>query len=221
MKLNMNEISPKDPRLSVFLTNMEDRGLDNYRKRVYMSALTADVLPLYDEKIDTFLDQIYSLFVTYGKPVMSSFRSSLVIFFLDIHLSYGNHPDYVIEYFTNFIDVVGFGDPRRPGRDKIVMKGYKTLDAIKAYFYERNQIVKSTQDKSCIIYHWHLAGLDTKGLVMEAVHNIVAFSQFNNILYLLVSDRISRSATPTRIVKYDFLKRYRDATTDSKRLNVV
>lgn len=178
--LDMATIDPKDPQLSVFLTNLEDRGNDNYRKKVYMTALTTNIMENYSEKIDIFLNETLAGFITYGKPVLSSFKTSLINFFLAIHIGYDQYPDYVFKYFETFIDIIGFGDPNRPGRDEAMIFGNSVVGKVREYFATRNNIIKDSGDKTTLLHYWHQAGLAAEGLVMEAIHNIIAFSQFNN-----------------------------------------
>lgn len=46
--------------------NYKDRGFDNYRKKIYMSALTCEQLPYYDEKTNSFLNEFYTAIVSNG-----------------------------------------------------------------------------------------------------------------------------------------------------------
>lgn len=221
--IDMFTIKPDDPNLSVFITNLRDRGPDNYRKKIYMSAITCDKMQYYQEKINTFLNEFYAQITTYSRPVLSSFRRSLLKFFLAMHVGYDDYPDYVIKYFENFIDIVGYGDPRHPHRDEVMIWGYKNIDKVREYFSKRNEIIKQTQDKTSIIYHWYQAGLDPEGLVMEAIHNIVAFSQFNNVVYLIINDKYNGTRVPFNpgYIKYDFLTKFKRASDDTERLDLV
>lgn len=223
MGIDMFTVSPDDPRLTVFITNLRDRGPDNYRKKVYMWALTCEKMGLYKEKVDTFLNEFYSQITTYSQPVLSAFRKSLLRFFLAMHVGYDDYPDYVLEYFNIFIDIVGFGDPNRPGRNEAMIWGRKTVPLVREYFAKRNEIIKETQDKTSIMFHWFEAGLDPQGLVMEAIHNIIAFSQFNNVVYLLINDKYNGTQVPPPVnnIKYDFFTRFKQALTDSQRLDVI
>lgn len=221
--LDMATINPADPQLSVFLTNLDNRGPDNYRKKVYMSALTCNILSNYDEKINSFLNEIYADFVTYSRPVLSSFKNALIKFFLAIHLGYDDYPDYVVEYFRVFVDIIGFGDPNRPGRDEAMIWGNQNVPKVREYFKQRNDIINAEADEKTIMYHWHLAGLAPEGLVMEAIHNIIAFSQYNNVLFLVINDKYNGTPVPfpPGSISYDFFTKFSAAGTQTDQLNVI
>lgn len=226
MNVDMLNVSPSDPLLSVFLTNFEDRGDDNYRKRVYMSALTMAQLPLYKEKTDSFINEFFAAITTYERPVLSAFRESLIRYFLSIHVGVDDYPQEIVDYFNIFVDVVGFGDPNRPGRDDAMIFGNVTTPAVRSYFASRVTRIIETDDKSTMIYHWHRGGLDNDGIVMEAIHNIIAFSQFNNLVYLAIRDKISGTPVPSPplpvpAISYDFFGKMLTAPTENEKLNVV
>jgi hypothetical protein len=197
LDIDMFTIPSNSPELTIFIKNFQDRGYQNYLKKVYMSALTSDKMQYYEAKIDTMLNVAFTKFTVNQEPVVSAFKDVLIKFFLDIHIGHDIYPDYVIEYFRNFIDVVGFGDPNRPGRNEIMLRGNQLAPSVKAYFRQRNDIVVATNDKTSIAYYWNLAGLPIESLLIECVHNIVAFSQYNNTLYRLIADKLWAGTDPS------------------------
>jgi hypothetical protein len=218
MGLDMRTISPSDPNLSVFLTDLENRGPNNYRKKVYMNAITSDRFKHYDEKIQKFVNTAYSNVTTYNLPVLSSFKKELINFFLAIHIGYDVYPDYVVKYFETF----GYGDPDRPGRDAAMLFGYENVDKVRAYFFERLQKILDAGDESTFLYWWAQAGMDYEANVMEAIHNTVAFPQFNNFLYLVIKAKLLGLGTiPGQLVRYDFLAKFKEAPTESAKIDVV
>lgn len=226
MNVDMLNTPSNSPLLSVFLTNFEDRGDDNYRKRVYMSALTMTQLANYKEKTDNFINEFFASITTYERPVLSSFRESLIRYFLATHVGYDDYPQEVLDYFNVFVDVVGFGDPNSPGRDDAMIFGHVTTPAVRSYFASRTTHIIETGDASTMIYHWHRAGLGNDGIVMEAIHNIIAYSQFNNLTYLIIKDKISGTAVPSPpfpvpAISYDFFGKMLAAPNDNEKLNVV
>lgn len=226
MDVDMLSTPSNSPLLSVFLTNFEDRGDDNYRKRVYMSALTLSQLPYYKEKTDSFVNEVFAAITTYEKPVLSAFRDALIRYFLATHVGYDDYPQEVLDYFNIFVDVVGFGDPNRPGRDDAMIFGKVTTPAVRSYFASRVTEIVAAGDTSTMIYHWHKAGLNNDGIVMEAIHNIIAYSQFNNLIYLIIKDKISGTAVPSPpfpvpTLTYDFFGKMLAAPTENEKLNVV
>jgi hypothetical protein len=190
-------ILPKAESWTLFLTNFEDRGysgeidapewmIANYQKKVYMNALSLDKLQFYIPKIEQFVNNSFSDVTTYGKPLTSSFEENLILFFLRIHIGNQDYPDYVIKWFSDFITFVGIGDASNPERSQLLMYGNTTSPKIFDYFEEKNIEVISNGDKTSIAYWWSQAGLSAKALVFECVHNIVAFSQFTNVIYSTV-----------------------------------
>jgi hypothetical protein len=194
-------IPENSPELTIFLKNFQNRGCpvggQNYLKKQYMSALSCDKMPKYKAKIDTFLNEVLTKITVGNEPVLSAFKDSLLKFFLAIHVGYDDYPEVVIKYFSLFLDIIGFGDPDRPGRDDAMIFGNTNVSTVKEYFAHRNTIIQHEKDETCIIYYWGLAGLPQQSLVIEAVHNIVAFSQFNNTLYLLISDKLWSGSAPS------------------------
>lgn len=176
MGLDAFDINPDDPRLTIFVTNLRDHGPDNYRKKIYMSAVTIDKMKYYKEKIESFLNEFYAQITAYSNPVLGAFRKAFLKFFLAIHVGYDEYPEYVIKYFDNFIDIIGYADITRPDTIQNLTWGHNIAPQVHEYFMKRYEIIKQTQDITSIIFHWHEAGLDCQGLVMEAIHNIVAFS---------------------------------------------
>lgn len=188
--VDMFTVEPNSPTITIFIKNFLDRGYQNYLKKVYMFALRCENMPYYAEKIDTMLNEAYSAFVVERQPVISSFKDILVRFFLAMHVGYDNYPPEIIEYFKGFIDVVGFGDPLREGRYEIMLRGNELAPCVQKYFAERNIAVIQDEDKTSFMYWWHLAGLPEESLLIESIHNIVAFSQYVNVLYKVIADKL-------------------------------
>lgn len=227
-------ILPKAEAWTLFLTNFDDRGYSgplslpewqvaNYQKKVYMNALSLDKLQFYLPKIKAFANESFSDAVIYGKPLISSFQENLVLFFLRIHIGNQDYPDYVIRWFSDFIKFIGIGDPSNPERAQLLMYGNTTSPLIFEYFRLKNIEVISNKDESTIAYWWHQAGLSSKALVFECVHNIVAFSQFSNVIYSVVYATLHpiNPLNPALPQYKNFLAEYAAAPTSEDKLNVV
>jgi hypothetical protein len=113
-----------------------------------------------------------------------------------MHLGEAIYPDNVIRYFKGFLDVVGFGDPLRPGRDGVLLWGNTHADEVRTYFANMSEEAIKRKDLTTYVYHWSLAGMSPDSFLIEAIHNIVAFSQYNNYLYKLISDKLWANTTP-------------------------
>lgn len=195
----------------------------NYQKKVYMNALSLDKLQFYIPKIKAFANRSFTEASTYDKPLTSSFQANVVLFFLTMHIGYQDYPDYVIKWFSDFIKFVGIGDPSNPERAELLMYGNTTAPSIFEYFREKNIEVVANADKSTIAYWWAQAGLSAEALVFECVHNIVAFSQFSNVLYSVVYAGLHpvNPLSPLLPQYKNFLTEYRNAVTSNDKLNVV
>lgn len=199
-----NEKLRKSPNMTLFIKNLEDRGFDNLLKKKYMFSMLGKLLPYYTQRINDFLNELVSVIDIYNRgedvetdpdlpsPTLSSFKTSLINFFLRIHIGDDpeGFPDYVFKYFETFVDIIGFGDPLAPGRDEAMLFGYNTVGAVKEYFNRRANAIRDNKDKSTLLYWWVVSGLSPQSLVIESVHNIVAFSQFENTFYRLVADAV-------------------------------
>jgi len=227
-------VAPKTEAWTLFLTNFEDRGysgdlsldewiLANYQKKVYMNALSLDKLQFYLPKIDSFVNKSFAEASTYDKPLTSSFEANVVLFFLTMHIGYQDFPDYIIKYFSDFIKFVGIGDPTNPERAELLMYGNTTAPSVFEYFREKNIEVNANADKSCIAFWWSQAGLSSDALVFECVHNIVAFSQFTNVLYSVVYAGLHPVNPLSNLLPQykNFLVEYANAATSNDKLNVV
>ncbi len=230
-------VPPKSEAWTLFLTNFEDRGyagdttlpstdewiLANYQKKVYMNALSLDKLQFYIPKIEAFVNKSFAEATAYDKPLTSSFQENVVLFFLNIHIGTQDFPEYVIKYFSDFIKFVGIGDPANPERAELLMYGNTTAPSIFEYFREKNIEVLANADTSCIAYWWSQAGLSSDALVFECVHNIVAFSQFSNVLYSVVYAGLHPvNPLSALLPQYkNFLVEYANAATSNDKLNVV
>jgi len=235
-------ISKLDPRVSVFVTNFEDRGYSgdnsepfwkrtNYKHKTYMAALSVDKLKFYQEKIQAFINTAFDDVTTYGKPLISSFQHNLILFFLRIHVGGQDFPDYVIRYFSEFVDFIGSNtispDPNNPkfvkGNQQLLF-GNMTAPCIFEYFRQRNIEVNANEDESTIMYWWAQAGLSTESLVTELVHNIIAFSQFTNVIFSTVWVVLNpdNPLSPQLFPKYpNFFEKYKQACGGAQKLNVV
>lgn len=217
--------------IDIFDMSLQDRGLDrngrrNFRKMVYMSALTSEVSLNYVPKIESFVNRVYSEVVTNNQPLLSTFKKDLLDFFLDIHWGEDDErPEYVKDYFRLFLDIVGFGDPNLPGRNEAFMFGADNVDAVREYAKDQTIKVIANRDKTSIVYWWNIAGMPVEAQVTEAVHNVVAFSQFSHQLFLLVRDKLSGTPfplpPPANLIQYNFLDVYASLPTDELKMNLI
>jgi hypothetical protein len=241
--LNGATLNPLDPRVSVFVTNFEDRGQsgpltdekwqrDNYKHKTYMAALSVDKMQFYLEKMNAFINTAFDDAVTYQQPLISSFQKNLILFFLRMHVGEDDFPDYVIKYFSDFVDFIGRNiispNPNDPDFIKCNQQlffGNMTAPCIFEYFRVKNIEVQAREDKSTLFYWWAQAGLNSESITTECVHNIIAFSQFTNIMfqnaYITTPGKNVNPISPLLPNYVNFFEEYKNAITGEDKLNVV
>jgi len=216
-------------RNTVFSTNLEDRGPNNQRKKQYMSALTCDKLPLYEPKIDAMLENFFQDITTNAKPILSSWQQRVFELYFDLHLEGPTgHPDYVIEYIQLFTQILA------PGRDEYaftrrndVLRGACLYPRVDAYFEERWQFIVDNEINSTFVFWWNKAGIPKEAILFEAAHNILAWGNLMNTLFLVVRAKLqgylairNLLADPT-VEQLDFFAKLKQANTENERLDVT
>lgn len=185
-------LEANSPLNTIFLKNFEERGFQNDLHFKYKYALSSDKMPFYAEKINNFVNKLHTAFTSNAQPVLSTFKRELVLFFLDIHLGAVDHPDFVFEYFDNFLTITALisNPPFEDYLREIFLVGKNMVPKVREYFLERIIAIQNQQDKSTFVFWWTLAGLPGESLVTEALHNIVAFSQFTNTIFKLATSQV-------------------------------
>lgn len=191
--------------ISIFIQNLENRGyapqtqpdnsivnVSNHKKYNYMIALSYDKLDFYVSKTNTFLQQVYSEVVDAGKPLLSSFQDQLVLYFLDMHIGpdANGYPQFVVDYFANFAKIIGSGNPNAPKRPESMIYGNSMVPHVREYFRKRVEAIKQFPieiAQQCIVFWWVQAGISPNALVTEAIHNIIAFTQFTNVMFIIAN----------------------------------
>lgn len=243
--VNTKVVCPFAQSLSLFQTNLEARGkytypeyssitpgvtIDNSLKYNYMAAISYDKLAYYEDKIDAFLSRVYNL-VASGQPVLSSFLQQLVPFYLTIHVGYDDYPKYVLDYFTNFVNVVFSLDPLLRGWKEAMIYGNSVSSKVRAYFLKRGtRIAELPMDvqRQTIYYWWKQYGLDDEKIVSEIVYNVYHFAQLTNVMNLFVRNSVENPGYPlaggdstTYIEEYRRATSTADDTVSAVELNVV
>ena len=222
LNVSFADILPTDERLTVFLKNTEDRGPNNLEHRRYMAALTkSKVVGRYANTIKRFVADLYGSWVISRLPVLSTFKARLIDFFLDIHLGKAKHPRFVKEYFSDFLFFISVTDPN-PLHSIRVMKGHMNSRCVREYFEERSTVIVDDTLTNTITWNWIQAGMPIETVMIEAIHNIVAFSQYDNVIHLLVTQSMNTSLTPgTGGNRFVDIFRASAAGGETAQLNVV
>ena len=222
--IDASDISVDDPRVGVFTRNLEDRGFDelgnNLKKRQYMSAFNLKNIPYYDTHLTDLFNSLHSDSIQ-NLPLLSSFSNHLVTYFLNIHLGKdSNRPAVVFDYFSDIFKILAV-NPQRNNRPinfdtltfavSIKNKAY----SVKQYFKDRISALKKQRplNKSIIVHNWLTSGFNEDSVQIAAFHNIVAFSQFINTLFVICDNIIKNPDN-------NYLHRYINATSQ-KEINIL
>jgi hypothetical protein len=183
--------------VSVFLEGLENRGENNLRKRIYFTGVTPDLYaPKYQAKavafFDTLLDPKFA-----GKPFMRHFLDYYWDIYWDLHLGVKGEavPPQIRTIGEAFNTVLAYRNPLH----EIVYENYMTVRALRSFLkqwtearlddIENGRI--ADPDKTMAYYWLKNAGdgkyFAKKDVVFECFHNFVAFSQWGNSIFRIMS----------------------------------
>jgi hypothetical protein len=183
--------------VTVFLQGLEKRGDNNLRKRIYFSAVTPDLYgPMYGNKVAAFFDQLMDAQYA-GKPFMRHYLDYYFDIYWDLHLGVKGDaiPAKVRQIGEAFNTVLAYRDPLQ----QIVYENYMTvrtlLDFLKQWIDERVEDIDAgrvANPEKTIAWYWlKNAGngehFNKKDIVFECFHNFVAFSQWGNTIFGIMS----------------------------------
>ena len=186
-----------DEGVTVFLQGLEKRGDNNLRKRIYMSAVTPDLYrPIYGAKVVAFFDQLLDQKFA-GKPVMRHYLDYYWDIYWDLHLGVKGDavPPQVRTIGESFNAVLAFRDPTQ----SVVYDNYMTVRALlnflKTWIDERLDDIshgRIADPERTIAWYWLKnagdgAHFSKKDVVFECFHNFVAFSQWGNTMFGIMS----------------------------------
>ena len=184
--------TPEDG-VTVFLEGLENRGDNNLRKRIYFTGVTPDLYaPKYQAKVIAFFDELLAPKFA-GKPFMRHYLDYYWDIYWDLHLGVKGEavPPQVRTLGEAFNTVLAYRDPML----EIVYQNYMAVRALlpflKKWIDERLDDIENARipdpDKT-IAYYWLKNAGDgkyfaKKDVVFECFHNFVAFSQWGNSIF--------------------------------------
>jgi cytochrome P450 len=188
--------TPEDG-VTVFLQGLEQRGDNNLRKRIYFAAVTPDLYrPMYGEKVVMFFDQLMDTRYA-GKPFMRHYLDYYFDIYWDLHLGVKGDaiPAKVRQIGEAFNTVLAYRDPMQQIVYENYMKVRTLLDFLKKWIDERVRDIAAGRvayPEKTMAYYWlknagngeHFA---KKDIVFECFHNFVAFSQWGNTIFGIMS----------------------------------
>jgi hypothetical protein len=183
--------------VTVFLQGLEQRGDNNLRKRIYFTALTPDLYrPMYGEKVVAFFDKLMDHQYA-DKPFMRHYLDVYFDIYWDLHLGVKGDavPAQVRQIGEAFNTVLAFGDPLQQIFYENYMTVRREIDFLKKWIGERvDDIVagRISHPEKTMAYYWlKNAGngehFSEKDIVFECFHNFVAFSQWGNTIFGIMS----------------------------------
>lgn len=229
--------SESDPRATLFQVNLRNRGPDNYRKKVYMEATRNCIMDRFAQRIDTFVNRAFARMTTYDAPVVSSFAEEVLRFFFEIHLGTAEYPEYVVDYFRQFVKLISYQDQSyfdanegEGAWNALLTFGWRNSDRVFAFLDQRSRDLIAEGDESTLGFWWFKAGLAIEAVSTECLHNIFAFANFTAMLRNMILDKIGPQggggiqyppppAGPGP-QQFNFFQKFKDATTGAERMNV-
>lgn len=188
--------------LSVFIQGYENRGPENARKRIYVSAITPDLYqPMYAPKIRNFLDRLFDA-RNAGQPMMRAYYDNYFDLYWDLHLGVRGEavPPAARQLGQSFNYVIGLYDPRQPETHEHYMRVRQAREELKTWIDQRLQDVldgKVERPEATFAHYWLTNGAQSqhfrrRDVVFETMHNFVALSQWGNMLYR-VAERLDET----------------------------
>ncbi|MFJ1887080.1 hypothetical protein [Streptomyces sp. NPDC088137] len=129
--------------VSVFIQGYQDRGPDNERKKIYMSATTPDLYAAkYGDKVRGFLNQLFDE-ANAGKPLMQQYYANYFDLYWDLHLGIRGEavPAEVRQIGTSFTAVLGHWYPTEEVVHENIMRVRELRPILREWIDKRVQAV--------------------------------------------------------------------------------
>jgi cytochrome P450 len=191
----MSETWKPDPEHGavLFLQGLEQRGPDNRRKRIYMSAMTPDLYsPMYGDKVARLFDRLLHV-RNAGKPLMRLYLELYFELYWDLHLGVRGDeiPDEVRRFAESLNVVLAYRDPTL----QIVHDNYveaRSQLAVVREWIDRYLVDltngKTVNPERTFAFYWIRNGeggghFRREDIVSECVHDFFAFNQWGTMIY--------------------------------------
>jgi cytochrome P450 len=185
--------NPEQEGITVFMQGYENRGPNNERKKIYVSAVTPDLIATkYRGKLTSFFEKLF-LNANAGKPLMHTYFDNYYDLYWNLHVGVTGDaiPPEVRQFSAAFNAVLGFLYPTSDIVHQNYMRARETRQALKDWLDTRVQaIIDGTVPNAdrTFVYYWLKNGrlgenFRRKDIVFECFHNFLAFSQWGNMVY--------------------------------------
>ena len=185
------------PRLEdgvvLFLQGLDQRGPDNRRKRIYMSAMTPDLYgPMYGDKVTRFFDKLLDG-RNAGRPLMRLYLEGYFELYWDLHLGVCGDaiPDEVRRFAESLNVVLAYRDPTLQIVHDNYMQARLYLAVVREWI---NRCLvdlangNTVNPERTFAYYWMRNGeggdhFRREDIVSECVHDFFAFNQWGTTTY--------------------------------------
>jgi cytochrome P450 len=185
------------PRLEdgvvLFLQGLDQRGPDNRRKRIYMSAMTPDLYgPMYGDKVTRFFDKLLDS-RNAGRPLMRLYLEGYFELYWDLHLGVCADaiPDEVRRFAESLNVVLTYRDPTLQIVHDNYMQARSYLAVVREWI---NRCLvdlangNTVNPERTFAYYWMRNGeggdhFRREDIVSECVHDFFAFNQWGTTTY--------------------------------------
>jgi hypothetical protein len=185
--------NPEEEGRTVFMQGYENRGPNNERKKIYVSAVTPDLIDTkYRGKLTGFFEKLLAD-ANAGTPLMRHYFAHYYDLYWDLHVGATEDaiPAEVRRYSAGFNAVLGFWFPTSEMVRNAYAETRATRETLKAWLDVRVQAIldgkQPNADRTFVHYWLKNGGLGENfrriDLVFECFHNFLAFSQWGNMVY--------------------------------------
>jgi len=200
------EPNPEEEGVTVFIQGYEQRGPDNERKKIYVSATTQDLYEArYADKVRAFLARLFDQ-ANADKPLMHTYYADYFDLYWNLHLGVTGEaiPAEVRQIGASFTNVLGYWYPTSDIVHESIMRVRELRPLLKEWIDRRVQALIDgdvPDPKGTLVYYWLKNGgggehFRRKDIVFECFHNFLAFSQWGNMIYHTMAVLEARRGDP-------------------------
>ena len=179
--------------VTVFIRDLEKRGPDNLRKKIYVSAVTPDLYaPVYSAKAKAFLDSLFDN-SNAGQPLMACYNDNFFDFYWNLHLGLkgSDVPKEVRDFGESFIAALAYGDFTLRVVYENYMNARKHRATLNEWINARVKDIasgKAPNSQQNMAWYWIKNGelgenFRERDVVFECMHNFIAFGQLGFAVY--------------------------------------
>ncbi|MFZ0836088.1 MAG: hypothetical protein WAM77_01430 [Xanthobacteraceae bacterium] len=180
----------------LFVQGLEQRGPDNRRKRIYMSAMTPDLYsPMYGDKVARFFDGLLHG-RNAGRPLMRLYLELYFDLYWNLHLGVRGDaiPDEVRRFAESLNIVLAYRDPTLQIVHDNYMQARSQLAVVREWIDQCLADLtngKAINPERTFAFYWMRNGAGgghfrREDIVSECVHDFFAFNQWGTMIYNVV-----------------------------------